>query len=75
MAGFWRGWIMAIEVLDGSKRKELEDMGIVVGPFDAQKSIYRNCLVSQRSYVQLLKKKGRFLWKLRPVVPRSSNRP
>jgi hypothetical protein len=66
---------MAIEILGGSKRKELEDMGIVVGPFDAQKQIYRNCLVSQRAFVQLLKKKGRFLWKLKHVVPGNSNRP
>ncbi len=63
MPGQWRGWIM-FQVELGDKRAELEAMGIIVGRLDEAKGIYRDCVVGQAAYVQLLKKKGRFLWKL-----------
>ncbi len=63
MAGQWRGWIM-FQVGTGDRRAELEAMGIAVGRLDESKQIYRDCVVDQAAYVRLLRKKGRFLWKL-----------
>jgi hypothetical protein len=66
MSGYWYGWIMALNNL-GDKGDELRAMGIVLGRFDQKTQIYNNCTVSDRGFVQLMKKKGRFLWHLRAV--------
>lgn len=60
MAADWHGWIMAREGL----RKELEAMGVKVGPWDSKLEIFRQCRLSSDAFVRLAKHKGKFLWKL-----------
>ena len=68
------GWIMALNHL-GDKGQELKEMGIVLGPFDQKTQIYSNCKVPDRAFVQLLKRRGRFLWHLRSVEGEISGAP
>lgn len=63
MSTDWHGWIMGREI----HRKELEALGITVGPWDAKLEIFRQCRLSSDAFVRLSRFKGRFLWKLSRV--------
>lgn len=62
MGAQWHGWIM---VLDGERRRaELEAMGVELGEWDPALQIYNRCLLSDQAFARLLKRRGRYLWKL-----------
>ncbi len=60
MAIEWYGWIMSRE----DCRPELEAMGVKLGAWDPKLEVFRNCELSDKALVRLMKFKGRFLWKL-----------
>lgn len=60
MAADWHGWIMAGE----KARKELESLGITVGPWDSKLEIFRQCRLSGQAFIRLSHFRGKYLWKL-----------
>jgi len=60
MALKWYGWIMARE----DCKKELEAMGIKLGPYDQKLEIFGRCELTAEAFVRLMAFRGRFLWKL-----------